>query len=138
MIFGYTDILMRGAVVGLLDALLGNAKEIDAAAVQQELGPFLIKDEQIALAYKLVRDLVVLTNRRMLLVDKQGISGKKTMVTSLPYSRIVRFARESAGTYDLDAELYIWTAGGGEPLKFTFGKGVDINRLFNVLSYYVQ
>ena len=123
--------------MGLLDALFGNAKEIDAAEVQQELGVFLVKDEQIALAYKLVRDLIVLTNRRILLIDKQGVSGRKTMVTSLPYSRVTRFARESAGTFDLDAELYIWTTGGGDPLKLTFGKGVDINKLFNILSYYV-
>ena len=36
----------------------------------------MLDDEKVEHAYKLIRDLIVFTNRRLILVDKQGISGK--------------------------------------------------------------
>ena len=51
----------------------------------------LIPGEQVELAYALVRDLIVFTEKRLILVDKQGVTGKKTSYKSIPYHSISRF-----------------------------------------------
>ena len=75
----------------------------------------LIPGEQVELAYVLVRDLIVFTEYRLILVDKQGMTGKKTSYKSLPYRSISRFSVETSGHFDLDAELKIWVSSAVEP-----------------------
>lgn len=70
--------------MGLLDALMGNASEVDLIELQQELEPILANDEELALAYKLIRDMFVFTNKRLILIDKQGVTGKKSPISRFP------------------------------------------------------
>ena len=63
--------------MGLLDALMGNASEVDVAEVQEELAPILGDSERVVSAYKLVRDLIVFTSNRFMFIDKQGMTGRK-------------------------------------------------------------
>lgn len=65
----------------------------------------LITGETVSLAFKLVRDLIVFTDFRLILVDKQGMTGKKVEYKSIPYRSISRFSVETSGHFDLDAEL---------------------------------
>ncbi len=65
----------------------------------------------------LVRDLIVFTEKRLILVDKQGVTGKKTSYKSIPYHSISRFTVESSGHFDLDAELKIWISSALEPAE---------------------
>ena len=62
--------------MGLLDALMGNASEVDVNEIQEELGPILGDSEKVESAYKLVRDLIVFTNNRFMFIDKQGVTGR--------------------------------------------------------------
>ncbi|MFD1671663.1 PH domain-containing protein [Agrilactobacillus yilanensis] len=113
--------------MGLLDGLLGNATEVDHQEVQTQLAAVLMPDEKIDLAYKLVRDLVVFTDYRLVVVDKQGMTGKKVDYKSFPYKSISRFSVETAGHLDLDSELKIWISGAAEPaqtLQFTEDKSI--------------
>ena len=122
--------------MSLLNALMGNANAVDVSAVADELKPILIPGEAVEHAYKLVRDLVVFTNKRLLLVDKQGMTGKKVQFQSVPYSRIVHFSVETAGTLDMDSEMKIAVSGSAVFSK-TFGRGVDISEVQRVLAKYV-
>ena len=70
--------------MGLLDGLLGNASEIEVPKIQSEFAQVLAAGERIEKAYQLIRDLFVFTNKRLLLVDKQGITGNKVEYHSLP------------------------------------------------------
>jgi hypothetical protein len=84
--------------VGILSSLLfGAASEIDAQKLDDEFGQMLADGEQIEKAYKLVRDLFVFTNRRLILVDRQGVTGKKTEYHSIPYKSISHFSVETTG-----------------------------------------
>ncbi|MGF1765478.1 PH domain-containing protein [Aliivibrio kagoshimensis] len=95
---------------------------------------FLIQDgESVALEYKTVRDLLILTNKRLITVDVQGLRGKKAEFFVLPYSKITAFSVETAGTFDLDSEFKIWASGIGE-LEFAFLKGTDIKKIATLLS----
>ncbi len=103
--------------MGLFSGLLGNASQKDVEKVERQLEAILIPDERVELAFSLVRDLIVFTEYRLILVDKQGMTGKKTSYKSLPYASISRFTVETSGHFDLDAELKIWISSALEPTE---------------------
>ena len=106
--------------MGLFSGLLGNASKKDNDKVERQLEGILIPGEQVELAYVLIRDLIVFTEKRLILVDKQdkqGVTGKKTSYKSIPYHSISRFTVESSGHFDLDAELKIWISSALEPAE---------------------
>ncbi|MEC0249180.1 PH domain-containing protein [Paenibacillus chitinolyticus] len=123
--------------MGILDGLLGNASEMSPEKLQKELEPFLIPGEQVQIAYKIIRDGFVFTNKRLILIDKQGVTGSKVEYMSVPYKSIIRYAKESAGTFDLDAELKIWLSSTHEPIVKKFNKSANINDVYAMLSRYV-
>ena len=93
--------------MGLFNAILGNASEVNIENVRNEFEPILIDGEIIEKAYKLIRDMFIFTNKRLILVEKQLV-GTKVDYMSIPYSSIKKFSKESAGILDMDAELKIW------------------------------
>jgi hypothetical protein len=123
--------------MGLLDGLLGNASEIEVPKIQGEFAQVLAAGERIEKAYQLIRDLFVFTNKRLLLVDKQGITGNKVEYHSLPYKNITHFSVETAGHFDLDAELKIWISGTPMPIQKRFNKQLNIYEVQSVLAGYV-
>lgn len=123
--------------MGLFDGLMGNASEINIAEVQREYANVLASSERIEKAYKLIRDLFIFTNKRLILVDKQGLTGKKVEYHSIPYRNITHFSIETAGHLDLDAELKIWISGNGVPIEKQFNKSLNIYELQSVLAEYV-
>lgn len=120
--------------MGLFSSLFGNVSEIDSGKIEEEFGTILVQGEGIEKAYRLVRDLVVFTNKRLVMVDKQGFSGKKKQYTSIPYRSIVRFSKESQGHFDMDAEIKIWLSGTDMPLSIEFQKDKNIHDVYQVLS----
>lgn len=115
--------------MGLLNAIMGNAGEINVLEAQRELGVVLGEDERVDLAYKLIRDQIILTNIRLILIDKQGVTGKKVEYRSIPYKSVTNFSIETAGHLDLDAEMKIWISGMADPIKKQFSKGANIYKL---------
>lgn len=111
--------------MGLFDALLGNASETDVAAVAEELSPVLSDSEEVVSAYKLVRDLIVFTSGRMILIDKQGLTGRKVNYHSIPYKAITQFVVETAGHFDMDSELKIWVSGQDQPVEIELSKNAS-------------
>lgn len=103
--------------MGLLSGILGNASKKDVGKVERDLEDILIPNEQVEIAFSLIRDLIVFTEYRLILVDKQGMTGKKTSYKSYPYRSISRFSIETSGHFDLDAELKIWISSGVEPVE---------------------
>lgn len=108
--------------MGLLDGLMGNASEVDTSDIQEELAPILSDTETVVSAYKLIRDLVVFTNYRFMFIDKQGVTGRKVEYRSVPYKSITQFKVETAGHFDLDAELKIFISGESAPLEIELNK----------------
>jgi hypothetical protein len=123
--------------MGLMSGLMGNASKVEVGEIAEEYAPLLGAGEEMQHAYKLARDVFIFTNRRLILVDKQGITGKKVEYLSVPYKSIVRFAVETAGTFDLDAELKIWTSGQDGHIQKQFTKAVNIYEVQSLLAEYV-
>ena len=123
--------------MGLLDGMLGNASKVDNASVQDEFAQLLAPGERVEHAYKLIRDFFVFTNKRLVVVDKQGLTGSKLQYHSIPYRSITHFSVETAGTFDLEAELKIWMSGQAIPRQFTFDRQVNIREVQGALARYV-
>lgn len=122
--------------MGLFDTLMGNASEVDSADVAEELAPMLGQNEQIARAFKEVRDLYIFTNKRLILVDKQGLTGRKREYLSIPYKSITQFTLETAGHFDDDAELKLWVSGQHEPIEKDLNKAT-VSGISQTLATYL-
>jgi hypothetical protein len=124
--------------MGIFSALLGNAGAVNQDDLKKDFGKLLINGEEIELGFKLLRDVFIFTNKRLLLVDKQGLTGSKIEYKSIPYKSITRFSIETAGTFDLDAELKIWISSEQQPsIKKQFNKAVNVYDVHHVLATYV-
>jgi len=123
--------------MGLLSGLMGDASEVDAAKAAGEFAQILAPGEKIEKAYQLIRDMFLFSDKRLIFVDKQGMTGSKIEYVSIPYRSITRFSIETAGTFDLDAELKIWVSGNPTPIGVTFNKKLSIYAVQSVLASYV-
>lgn len=90
-----------------LQGLLGNLSEISVDSLTQEFGAYLMDGETIQTGFKLIRDAVIITNRRILSFDKQGTTGKKMRVDSICLDSIYYVTAETAGFGLDDSELTI-------------------------------
>jgi hypothetical protein len=124
--------------MGLFNAILGNASEVNIESIVKEFEPILIENETIEKAFKLIKDMFIFTNKRLILVEKQLV-GSKVDYLSIPYSSIKKFSKESAGILDLDADLKIWLTNDSNPsITKQFGKGGNnINDVYRILSQYI-
>lgn len=123
--------------MGLFSGLLGKAGVLGAEALTQSYGGLLVDGEGIEIGFVVIRDTLVFTDRRLILVDVQGLTGSKIGYLSIPYSRITRFGVETAGAFDLDAELKLWVSGDSEPVCWKFNRKVDIHDVQKVLARHV-
>lgn len=123
--------------MSIFSGFRGDASEFTPTKAEAEFGRLLSDGETIEAAFKLIRDVFLFTNRRLIMIDKQGITGRKVEYMSIPYKSIVRFSIESSGSFDLDAELKIWLTGTIEPIQQNFNRKLDIYTLQRILAGYV-
>jgi len=124
--------------MGLFSALIGNAGAVDQSTLVKQFGQLLIDGEEIEIGFKLIRDTFIFTNKRLILVDIQGLTGSKVEYKSVSYKSISRFSVETAGTFDLDAELKIWISSELMPsIKKQFNKSVNVYDVQKILATHV-
>lgn len=121
----------------MLQGLLGNAREVDVAGLQRDLDALLVADETVLRGFKILRDLFIFTNRRLILIDKQGITGRKAEYHSIPYASISHFSVETAGSFDADAEMKIYISGNPVPIEREFKRGTDIVSVQKTLAEHI-
>lgn len=110
-------------------------RKVEDAKYNSELMPLLARGENIVGCYQDVRDHVVFTDKRIIVVNVQGITGKKKDFTFLPYSKINLFSIETAGTFDIDSELDLFYSGVGK-IRFEFRGASDIVEIGRMISEY--
>lgn len=124
--------------MGLFSSLLGNAGAVEKEKLAKDYGPLLTEGENIEIGFKLIRDTFIFTDKRLILVDKQGVTGRKTEYFSVSYKSITRFSIETAGTFDLEAELRIWISSDVKPsIEKKFNKSVNVYDVQRVLAKFV-
>ena len=120
-----------------LNKVLGNAVEADSSKYHQELTQILLSNEQVTKAYELIRDRIIFTNERLILINIQGLTGSKVSYTSYPYSSIKVYSMENAGTLDTDCEIKLFIQGLSLPISLSFKKGTDLKPIYKTLSEYI-
>lgn len=106
---------------------------ISECPVPQDVEDLLVEGEYAVAAYKTFRDSAIFTNKRLIVRDSQGITGKKVEIYSLPYSSIYMWSTENAGKFlDLNAEVELWTRAGH--IKVNLQKGVDIRKFDKLIA----
>ena len=121
----------------MFQGLFGNAGEVNARELQKDLEAVLIEGEKVVRAFRIVRDLFIFTDRRLVLIDKQGLTGRKAEYHSIPYHSITHFSVETAGTFDMDAEMKIYISGNPVPIEREFKRGADIIGVQKTLAQFV-
>ena len=102
---------------------------------RDQILPLLVPGEEFIGEYQAIRDYVIFTNKRVISVNVQGITGKKKDFTSMPYSKISVFSIETSGTFDLDSELELYFSGVGK-VKFEFSGRSDIVEIGQIISQF--
>ncbi|MBA9077747.1 MULTISPECIES: PH domain-containing protein [Rufibacter] len=124
--------------MGFFSAIMGNAGTVRQEELVKDYGRLLTPGEEIELGFRLLRDTFIFTTKRLILVDRQGLTGSKVEYLSIAYKNISRFSIETAGTFDLDAELKIWISSELEPsIRKKFNKSVNVYDVQNVLAQHV-
>ena len=112
-----------------------NLSPISVSEVRDEVNGLLINGETIVQAFKTVRDQLIFTNKRIIAVDVQGITGKRKSYSSMPYSKVQFFSIQTPGFVELvpDSELFLMFSNGFTA-KFEFKGGVDIGQIGRMIS----
>ncbi len=124
--------------MGLIDAMLGHAGEKPVERIEEAFAPLLAPGESLQRAFSTIRDLIVFTDRRVVLVNKQGVTAKKTEYRSIPYRAITMFSLETAGHFDLEAELRIWLSGQPAPIELHLGRGSGAQAIVSLLAQHAS
>ena len=123
--------------MSILNNLFGNATEVDIEELRKEFGEILIDGEEIETAFRIFRDKWVFTNKRLIMLNVQGVTGSKREYRSIPYRSIDQFSVETGGTFDDDCEMKLWIKGMHEPLKKEFKRNVDVKALQRMLAKHI-
>ena len=107
----------------------------DKNAKVGQVEDLLIEGETVIGSYTAVRDYVVFTNKRIIAVNVQGITGKKQDYSSLPYSKVQAFSVETAGVIDLDSELELYFSALGK-VKFEFTGDSNVKAIRQAIAAY--
>ncbi|ALJ01051.1 PH domain-containing protein [Rufibacter tibetensis] len=124
--------------MGFFSALLGNAGAVSQSDLLKDYGKLLAEGEEIELGFKLIRDTFIFTSKRLIIIEVRGVTGSKVEYLSISYKSISRFSVETAGTFELDAELKIWVSGEVEPsIRKNFNKSVNVYEVQKILALHV-
>lgn len=120
--------------MGLLSNIMGNAGVVDSEKLQKDYGKLLTEGENFEVGFNVFRDMFIFTNKRLILVDVQGMTGRKIDYLTIPYRSVTKYSIETSGHFDLDAELKLWIGSDPHPIAKKFSKKVSIYDLQAVLA----
>ena len=100
------------------DKPMENLMRLQEKDICKNVNALLLEGEQIVGAYKTVRDQVVFTSHRIIMVDMQGVTGTRQQLFVLPYRKVLHYGLQTAGFGDpLQAsQLTVCFADGHEAM----------------------
>jgi len=123
--------------MGLFSGETKNIASLEIKRFHAEYGQLLVDGEIIEAGFIVSRDTLLFTNKRLLLVDVQGISGRQIEYLSVPYAKITKFGVQTGGSFDLNAELRIWIGSDAIPLEKKFSSDLNVYEVQKVLASHV-
>ncbi|MDX1670694.1 MAG: PH domain-containing protein [Balneolaceae bacterium] len=123
--------------MGFLSDLFSQSSEIEGEQVERDFESFLVRGEEIEKAFKIQRDLIVFTGKRLILMDKEGLLTNRRSFQSIPYRNIITFSMDTTGRFESGGVILLWLSGLGEPVTLEFSKNKFIEEIYQTLSEYV-
>lgn len=106
---------------------------VSECPIPADVESLLVPGETAVAAYKTFRDAAIFTDRRLIVRDAQGFTGKKVEIYSLPYSSIYMWSSENGhGIFNVNSEMELWTKAGH--IKVNLSKGLDIRRIDKIIA----
>ena len=124
-------------MVAIFSRVLGHSARVSPDDMAKKLDGILVRGEVVKAGFQVIRDYFAFTTLRLIFVDHQGMTGKKVSYHSIPYRSITQYKLETAGRFDLEAELKIWVSGLQQPYVKTLSRGVDIRAIQRGLTSFV-
>jgi hypothetical protein len=121
-------------VIDFANTRLIKLSHTDPESLRPQIEHLLVEGENLKTAAKGIRDFVVFTNKRIIVVNTQGVTGRKIDYTSLPLRGIQAFSIETAGTFDRDAELDLWFSGLGH-VRLEFAGSFDLAYVARLIGW---
>ncbi len=122
--------------MSLLQKLAGNSVEIKAEKLDPRLKEIIFEEEEVLYAFTSFRDCIILTTKRLIICDVQGITGSKIEYLTIPYSKVSCYSLEAAGTLDLEVDLKVWVSGYGV-VERKIAKGVNVAAMSKILAAHI-
>ena len=120
-------------MIDFKNSTFAKLRPIDENVFASDIAPMFTSDENIIATYQGMRDGVVFTNKRIIAINVQGLSGKKKDFTSMPYNRIQVYSVETSGLLDNDTELDLWFSGLGH-VRFEFIRSMNVADICRLIS----
>ncbi|MBQ5340774.1 MAG: PH domain-containing protein [Oscillospiraceae bacterium] len=117
-------------------ANLINLRSIELSEVRPEVTSLLVNGEEVVQAFHTIRDQVIFTNKRVFVVNVQGLTGKRVSYFSYPYAKVVYYGIETAGVLDTDSEL-VMAFSDGARLFFDFKSNVNVRQISELISEFI-
>lgn len=123
--------------MGIFTGVAKNSGSAESKKYHSDYGQLLVDGEIIEAGFVVLRDTFLFTNKRLILVDIQGISGQQIEYLSIPYGNITRFSVQTGGSFDLNAELKLWIGSDTIPLEKKFNKDLSVYEVQKVLASHI-
>lgn len=123
--------------MSIIDGMMGVTLELPEEQMRELVREYLLPEERIEKGYQIVRDLIFFTDKRIIIVNHQGLTGKKIEYQMIPYKSINRYIIETPGSLDTDYSVKLFISGNIEPLEKQFRKTVNIQELNEILSRFI-
>lgn len=123
--------------MGLFTGATKSSGSAETKRFYAEYGQLLVDGEMVEAGFVVFRDVFLFTNKRLILVEIQGISGKQITYLSLPYGKITKFSVQTGGSFDLNAELKLWIGSDAIPLEKKFNQEVSVYEVQKILASHV-
>ena len=123
--------------MGLFTAVEKTTGPLSTKKFHTEFGQLLVDGEIIDAGFVVMRDTFLFTNKRLIIVEVQGISGRQLEYLSIPYGKIKKFSIQTGGSFDLNAELKIWIGNDTAPFEKHFNQEQSVYDVHKVLATHI-
>ena len=120
--------------MGLFSGESKNSASAEIRRLHTEYGQLLIDGEIIEAGFVVARDTLLFTNKRLIVIEVQGISGRQLEYLSVPYGSVVKFSVQTGGSFDLNAELKLWIGNDTVPLEKRFTSELNVYEVQKILA----
>ena len=120
--------------MGLFSGESKNSASVEIRKFHAEFGQLLIDGEIIEAGFVVARDTLLFTNKRLIVIEVQGISGRQLEYLSIPYGNIIKFSVQTGGSFDLNAELKLWVGNDTVPLEKRFNSELNVYEVQKILA----